>query len=76
MPCYSDLVDELRARSDDLHGELTRLFTRKFNQIVLHRNLGTDDMMATYAIERAAVHATEAPPTGIVRVDLFGALRE
>ncbi len=76
VPCYSDLVDELRARSDDLHGELTRLFTRKFNQIVLHRNLGTDDMMATYAIERAEVHATVAPPTGIVRVDLFGALRE
>jgi len=75
-PCYSEIVAELSKRSDDLHGELTRLFTRQFNQIILNRNLGTDDMMATFAVERAEVHATKLEPTGIVRVDLFGHLRE
>jgi hypothetical protein len=73
-PCYSDLVEELRSHSDDLHGELTRLFTRKFNEIVLHEELGTDEMMATFAIDRAEVHAQRLPPTGIIRVDLFGRL--
>ena len=75
-PCYSDLVRELRGRSDDLHGELTRLFTDRFNQIVLARDLGTKEMMATFAIERAEVYARQLAPTGVVRVDLYGHLRE
>jgi hypothetical protein len=73
-PCYADLVSELAGRSDDLHGELTRLFTAKFNQIVLGQRVGTDETLADFHIERAEVHVTRVDPTALIRVDLFGGL--
>lgn len=74
-PCYGDLVDAMRSRSDEIHGELTRLFTEYFNLLVLNQTLGSDIDPTRFTIERAEVHATDKAPTGTVRVDLFGALR-
>jgi hypothetical protein len=73
-PCYSDLVAEVQRRPDELHGELTRLFTREFRDIVLGQRIGTEDSIADFQVERAAVHAERHPPTGLVRVDLYGRL--
>ncbi|HTM19816.1 MAG TPA: hypothetical protein VL172_04890 [Kofleriaceae bacterium] len=73
-PCYDDLIAEVRRRPDDLHGELTRLFTRQFRDIVLGRRIGTDDSPADFHIDRATIHAAAHPPTGVVRVDLYGRL--
>ena len=73
-PCYGDLVAEMRTRSDELHGELTRLFTEYFNRLVLNQKIGTDLDPTRFTIERAEVHATAKTPTGTVRVDLFGSL--
>ncbi len=73
-PCYSDLVAEVRRRPDDLHGELTRLFTREFRDIVLGARIGTDDSVADFHVDRAAVHAERHGATGLVRVDLYGKL--
>jgi hypothetical protein len=73
-PCYGDLVDAMRSRSDELHGELTRLFTEYFNKLVLNQQLGSDIDPTRFTIERAEVYATAKSPTGTVRVDLFGSL--
>lgn len=73
-PCYSELVSEVSRRPDDLHGELTRLFTREFRDIVLGQRIGADDSPADFEVTRATVHAERFPPTGLVRVDLYGRL--
>ncbi len=85
VPCYADLVAELASHADDLHGELTRLFTDRFNYLVLHRDIATADLageagadwvQARFAIDHAEVHAVKLPPTGLIRVDLYGALHQ
>ncbi len=73
-PCYGDLVAEMAGRADALNGELTRLFTAKFDDIVLGKRVGTADTMADFKIQRAAVHASAAGHTALLRVDLYGAL--
>ncbi len=75
-PCYGDLVAEMAGRADALNGELTRLFTAKFDDIVLGKRVGTADTMADFKIQRAAVHASSAGHTALLRVDLYGALVE
>lgn len=74
-PCYADLVGELSGRADELHQPLSRLFTDKFNQIVLGKQIGSSETLADFHIERAEVHTTPVAPTALIRVDLFGSLR-
>jgi hypothetical protein len=73
-PCYGDLVTALAGRSDELHGELTRQFTRVFNQLVLGRRVGADRTPADFSIERAEVTVSHLAATAVLRVDLFGQL--
>ncbi len=74
-PCYSDIVAQIRDNADDLHGELTRLFTGQFNRIVLNRHIGGPGL-PRFAIRRATVRAMRVGRSGLVRVALFGGMEE
>lgn len=73
-PCYAILVDAVKDNSDALHGELTRVFTEQFNRIVLNRSISGGDNLPSFTIDRSEVHATSAPPSGVIRVDIYGKL--
>lgn len=75
-PCYSDIVDVMRERSDALHGELTRQFTDTFNQLVLNRDVGSANAVAGFHIDKARVYARPNGLTGTIRVDIQGAITE
>ena len=75
-PCYSDIVDVMRDRSDALHGELTREFTETFNKLVLNRDVGSADALAKFHIDGARVYARRNGRTGTIRVDINGAVKE
>lgn len=74
-PCYADIVEVMRNRSDALHGELTRQFTKTFNALVIDRYIGNDESVAGFQIDNAKVTATPSGRTGIIRVDIFGKIK-
>ncbi len=75
-PCFSDIVEVMRQRSDALHGELTRQFTDTFNKLVLDRYIGNDDSLAGFVTTGAKVSATPMGRSGVIRVDVFGKIKE
>jgi hypothetical protein len=75
-PCYGDLVAAVRGRADALHGELTRLFTAILDDLLIQRDFTAPGQPAHFTVDAIAVDAAAAPPTGLLRVQLSGALRD
>lgn len=69
-PCYGDLVAALRDQAGDLHGELTRLFTDTFTELVIQEAIVAPDL-GTFRIEEARL---SAPAPGLLRVSLDGSV--
>lgn len=60
-PCYSDLVDALRARAPDVHDTLTSAFTEILGSIFIGQRLSDDMLPAELAVTGVTA---EAYPTG------------
>jgi hypothetical protein len=68
VPCYSDLVDALRARAPELHDTLTSTFTTTLSTIFVGQRLSDPSLPAELSIHAVTPQAFITAPNARVRL--------
>ena len=71
-PCYPELAAELIERAPELHGELSRRFTRLLARLFIQRDLGPPGGEGRFRIDRSRVRPPPAGRHGPLRIELEG----
>ena len=74
-PCYSDLVDALRARAPDVHDTLTSTFTAMLGDIFVDQRVSDPSLPAELVITGVTARAFPAAPNGRLRLNLAATIR-
>jgi len=70
VPCYADLVNAIRDRGAEFHGELTRTFANLLNDIFVEQRLSDSALPVELVIKRAAPSVMTTSGNASLHVDL------
>lgn len=69
-PCYADLVNAMRDRSADFHGELTRVFTKLLGDIFIDQRVGASGLSADLVIKGVTPTVFSTPDNASLHLEL------
>ena len=70
VPCYADLVNAIRDRGTDFHGELTQTFATLLNDIFVEQRLSDSAFPVTLVIKAATPSVTSDAGNASLHLDL------
>jgi hypothetical protein len=79
VPCYADLVAQLRGRTGQLHGVLTEAFARILTDLFVERHVtatGVPGELVIHSVRARAVPAAPGSPNALVRLELAASLAD
>jgi len=79
VPCYADLVAQLRGRAGDVHGALTRTFAAVLTDLFVDRHVTADGVpgeLVIHSVRTRTVPAAPGSPNALVRLELDATLAE
>ena len=74
VPCYADLVNAIRDRGAEFHGELTKTFAKLLDEIFVERRLSDPSLPADLVIKSASPSVMKSANNAALHLDLDAAL--